>query len=135
MIPSQSRGSVLALSLVMLLLLLSLTGSLLALAAARCRAIARDSRHAQALALAESAVAVAQARLAAGQPPSAVSGTLPIGRYTATVTCGEAGRAVVVRAVGEPLALIGGAGVVTLEATLVRGAGRWRISAWREVEP
>jgi Tfp pilus assembly protein PilX len=116
----RSRGSVLALSLVMMLLTFSLVGSLLAVAAARCRAIARESRRAQALALAESAVSVAQARLAAGQPLSPVTRT-------------ERGR-VVVKAMGTPLALVGGTGTVTIQATLARQGGRWRISAWQEVE-
>jgi hypothetical protein len=129
----RSRGSVLALSLVMLLLTFSLVGSLLAVAAARCRAIARESRRAQALALAESAVSVAQARLAAGQLLSPVSGALATGRYSAQVTRTESGR-VVVKAVGTPLALVGGTGTVTIEATLARQGGRWRISAWQEVE-
>ena len=131
---SGSRGSVLVLGLVMMLLLFSLTGSLLALAAARCRAIARESRRAQALALAESAVAVTQARLAAGQLSSSISGTLATGRYSAQVTRTGDGRAMV-RAVGKPRALVGGAGIVVIETTLARRGGRWRISAWREVQP
>lgn len=134
MIRPRSRGSVLALCLVTMLLLFSLTGSLLALAAARCRAIARESRRAQALALAESAVAEAQARLAGSQPALSVSGELSTGRYSATIARPEDGRAVV-RAVGQPLALVGGAGTVTIETTLTRRGGRWRMTAWREVEP
>ena len=130
---SRSRGSVLALSLVTLLLTFSLVGSLLAVAAARCRAIARESRRAQALALAESATAVAQARLASGQALSPLSGALSTGRYRATVTRTGDGR-VIVRAVGEPLALVGGVGVTTIETTLVRQGRRWCISAWQEVK-
>jgi Tfp pilus assembly protein PilX len=134
MTSSRSRGSVLILGLIVMLLLFSLTGSLLALTAARCRAIARESRRAQALALAESAVAAAQVGLAAGELPSSLSGALATGRYSARVTRIGDGR-VVVRAVGEPRSLVGGAGAVMVETTLARRGGRWRVSAWREIQP
>jgi len=131
---ARSRGSVLALCLVTMLLVFSLAGSMLAVAAARCGAIARESHRAQALALAESAVAIAQVGLAGGEPAAPIAGSLSTGRYSASVTRTGDGR-VVVKAVGEPPALVGGPATVTIEATLVRQGGRWRISAWREVEP
>jgi Tfp pilus assembly protein PilX len=134
MIHARSRGSVLTLALVMMLVVFSLAASLLSLAAARCRAMARESRRAQALALAESAVALVQVKLSAGQPTSSLAGSLSTGRYSATVAAAGPGRAVV-KAAGEPPALVGGPVTVTIETTLVRRGGRWRVSAWREVGP
>lgn len=131
---ARHRGSVLVMCLVAMIVLMSVASSMVALAAARCSALARETRHAQGLALAESGVAALCAEVGAGQAPSLVEGSLPTGRYLATVERAEVGR-LVLTASGHPRALRGRSADVTIQATLVRQEGRWRMVAWREVEP
>lgn len=128
------RGSVLVMCLVTMIVLTSLTASMLALSVARCDALGRETRRAQALALAESAVAALHAELHAGRAPSPVEGSLPTGRYVGTVERAEKGQ-LVLTASGYPLAITGRPVEVTIETTLVRHDGRWRIVAWQEVRP